>query len=273
MKQGLAKYFVPLLVALLSPALPVMAEDATVVAMTEDEAALVQLALNRGLDLYRYDQAAWHTTDSLREDIPDPAAAGVRGWVVTPAEGGLLVTYWRTAGDGYEAAYTALYDGDAVSQRKVHDTGDLPLSDEQVALVKANDAVEGSVTRCSKEPFNTVTVPTGKNDNSIFVYYLVPQQSLSEIPVGGHYRFEVRDGQLVEQRGFTKSCIDLKVEDGKGNKPAALMISHMLDPVPTEIHVFAMLTAGVPLYVSTTGNGHLWEVGMSDGVPRIRVVK
>jgi len=38
------------------------------------------------------------------------------------------------------------------------------------------------------------------------------------------------------------------------------MISHLLDPVPTEVHVFFGLWAETPLYVTTVPNRKVWLV-------------
>jgi hypothetical protein len=44
-----------------------------------------------------------------------------------------------------------------------------------------------------------------------------------------------------------------------GAKSAALFITHLLDPVPTEIHVFSSLVAHVPVMVGTR-DGRIWAV-------------
>ena len=41
---------------------------------------------------------------------------------------------------------------------------------------------------------------------------------------------------------------------------AALTVTHLLDPVPTEIHVFSSLSIHLPVLVATTSNAHLWAV-------------
>jgi hypothetical protein len=95
------------------------------------------------------------------------------------------------------------------------------------------------------------------------------------VPVGGHYRVEVGpDGKAREMRPFTHSCIDMPAAGAKpegqppGSSTAAGLVTHLLDPVPTEIHVFSSLAAHLPLFVGTTSNHSLWEV---DG-GRIRLV-
>ena len=51
-------------------------------------------------------------------------------------------------------------------------------------------------------------------------------------------------------------------------RPEALVVTHFLDPTPTEIHVFSSLAAQVPIYVATTQNKHVWSVEGS----KIRIV-
>jgi len=49
----------------------------------------------------------------------------------------------------------------------------------------------------------------------------------------------------------------------------ALMITHLLDPIPTEAHVFWSIWAHKPLYVATPPNGTIWVVEGS----KIRLVE
>lgn len=246
-------------------------------AMSQAEAAAVQLSLDRGLDIYRYDQAAWHTTDALLEDVKNPQDKGISGWVVTKAEDGLLTTFWKKDGEEYRGAYSAVWTGGSnVTHRRVLDGDDSNLSPEQVELIRANQAVDASkLERCSNKPFNTVVLPAEKPGDPISVYLLTPQTSLKSVPMGGHYRFAVLDGKVVHMRAFTKSCIELSFgnPDGQKGTPAGLFITHILDPVPTEIHVFSVFAAGVPIFVSTIENKHVWATEVSGGEPRVRLIK
>ena len=267
------RFLLPLaLFAALLPAPSIAEEFENPFAMSSEETDAVQEALDRGQTLYQYDQAAWHTTDALMEDIADPSGAGIRGWVVVPVEQGWLVTYWRPEGDRYLGVYSAVWDGSGVIDRKVLGPGEAELSDEQVMLIKAGRVPDlSTLTRCSDAPFNSVIMPSGKASGSAFVYFLTPQISLDSVPMGGHYRFEVLDGQVVDQRQFTKSCLFLgQPPEGA---PKALMVTHLLDPVPTEIHVFSVYPAHLPIYVITAENHTIWAVEVSGGQPRIRLVK
>jgi hypothetical protein len=46
----------------------------------------------------------------------------------------------------------------------------------------------------------------------------------------------------------------------KDSRPEFGAFSHLLDPQPTEIHVFVSLYAKVPLIIMTVNNGRVWPV-------------
>jgi hypothetical protein len=75
------------------------------------------------------------------------------------------------------------------------------------------------------------------------------------VPIGGTYRLETSGSSVISQRGFTRSCIALQSD----TSAVGLMITHLLDPVPTEAHVFWSLWASKPMYVATP-DGTLWIV-------------
>jgi hypothetical protein len=241
---------------------------------TSEELAAVELALERGQTLYEYDQAAWHTTDAMREDMEDLASSGIVGWVVTPAADGWLVTYWRREGDSFAGVYSAVWSKQRVRQRKRLEGAAAVLSAKQLNLIAARNSVDDSgLERCADVPFNTVVIPERGGD-PILVYLLTPQTSTTSIPAGGHYRFTVRDGEVVEQRSFTKSCLELEFlsPDGDG-RAVVLGVSHLLDPVPTEIHVFSMFAAETPIFVMTPSSERVWSVEASGGQARVSSIR
>ena len=243
--------------------------------MTDAEVTAVQLALDRGLAIYRYDQAAWHTTDAALEDLESARQADVKGWVVTASGKDLLVTYWRSDGDGFRGVYSAIWDGSKVTDRKKLEGDAALMSTEQIQLIRAQQLIDVSkLERCSDAPFNSVVLPPTKPEEPILVYELTPQKTLSSIPMGGHYRFAVKDGKIVDQRAFTKSCLELALPDTTAEeKPVALAITHLLDPVPTEIHVFSVFASQVPIYVSTVSNKHIWATGVANGTPQVKLIQ
>lgn len=243
--------------------------------ISEQDAASLEIALDRGMALRQYDQAAWHSTDSLREDIADLGGSGIRGWVVTPVENGYLTTYWKPDGESFAGVYSAVWTGNRVIDRTILEGEQTRLSDAQIRLIVAHNSVTGQgLERCSDAPFNTVVLPRASDDQPDLVYLLTPQTTFDALPLGGHYRFAVKDGEVVSQRQFMKSCFNspLKSKD-KDNKIEAIFVTHLLDPVPTELHVFSVFAAKKPIFTMTVANKYVWAVEVIGGQPRISRVQ
>jgi hypothetical protein len=90
---------------------------------------------------------------------------------------------------------------------------------------------------------------------------MMTPQTDATYPLGGHFSVEVQsDGSVGKVRRFMNSCIAMGTSDApKGGKPVAFVITHLLDPTPTEIHVFTSLASKMPIYVSTSET-RVWEV-------------
>lgn len=244
--------------------------------MTEVETAAVQQSVDRGWKVYSYDQAAWHGTDAMLEDLPGARKSGIAGWIVTEVSDGWETVFYRLAKDsgGFEAAWAGIYDGRKVIRRTTYAAGDRVLAPGEVALVQATELARAQkAERCGASPFNTVVFPTGKPEGGFYAYLLSPQENTGEIPFGGHHRFEIADGRVKDRRGFTKTCLTIPLADDKGKRPEALTVTHLLDATPNEIHVFSVFAAGLPVFVLTTGNNRVWVVEISGGKPRIRLIR
>jgi hypothetical protein len=234
--------------------------------MTQAEQAAVQQALDRGTLIYAYDQAAWHGTDDLRAKLPD-FRSKVDGWIVDgPADAPEIVFYDRSKTDP-KAVYVARFEGRRiVSSRVLGPADDRTLSASRSALIAARRAafaalVGKKATPCSRQPFNTVVLPPESGTSSTLVYFLTPQTRLDAIPIGGHYRLEIGpDGRPGKLRAFTKACMEMPLKSLGGDAVTALVVSHLLDPTPTEIHVFSSLAAHLPIFVLTTSNKAMWAV-------------
>lgn len=233
------------------------------VSLSDADAAAVQRALDRGAIIYSYDQAAWHGTDDMLVKLPD-AAEVVGGWIVDgPANTPEIIFYDRNADDP-KALYVANFrDHKLVSSRVLDDGDDRTLSAGRKAMIAAKRAAVASLQKkplfaCSDRPFNTVVLPPSSPGVPTLVYFLTPQTEADAIPLGGHHLFEVLGGEVTATRSFTKSCVTPK-PDPKEPSPVSLFITHLLDPVPTEIHVFSSLAAKKPVYVSTP-DARIWAV-------------
>ena len=233
-------------------------------AVSEAEQQAIRDASARGALLYAYDQAAWHGTDEMMAKLPD-ARSKVGGWIVDgPAEAPELVFFDRDTAAPHALFVADFRDGKRVSSR-VAEQGEPALSPERRRLIAARAAATEALKakrfqRCSAQPMNTVVLPPAAPDGPIYVYLLTPQPDMNTIPFGGHYRIAVGpDGSPGEIRPFTNSCIAMPSSPPAGAKSAAIFITHLLDPVPTEIHVFSSLVAHAPVMVGTK-DGRIWAV-------------
>jgi hypothetical protein len=133
-------------------------------------------------------------------------------------------------------------------------------------LIAAQRAAEAAfraagALRCSDQPFNTVILPPKAPEQPTLVYLLTPQTDMDVIPVGGHYRVEVgADGKAGPLHPFSKSCLAMPLRMKGKPEPEAIVVSHLLDPVPTELHVFSSFAARKLLMVITVSNKRVWGV-------------
>ena len=56
-----------------------------------------------------------------------------------------------------------------------------------------------------------------------------------------------------------------------GAQPAAMAITHLLDAIPTEIHVFDVYNSGFPLYVMVR-DGRVYALELKGGQASVRLV-
>jgi hypothetical protein len=219
----------------------------------------------RGAQLYAFDQAAWHTTDSLvARKLPDATMGAIRGWVVEPQGDLLTVTYYGLEGDRPYAIYVADFrDGKVVGDHVPATDSDRALSMTGRRMAAARGvATAQPPTQCVDRPFNTVVLPPQPGSGVIPVYLLTPMVQDGAYPMGGHHELDIgRDGSVLATRDFSRSCLSIGASDLAGTKTAAAMIvTHLLDPHPTEIHVYLSLWSRKPLYVATAPGEIVWKI-------------
>lgn len=251
-----AFFLVSLLLACATPSL----------AQTADEQVRLDWVQQRGRLLYEIDRAAWVTTDDLRERVPNLAASGIRGWTVERDGGGYSVIFYAGEGDARVAAYRARVENNRVVAAEVLASGARPpLTPLQRRLADARDVVARDVIRglrfCARASPNLALIPPDTLDGEMDVYVLTPQVQNGVWPAGGHYRVTLSAaGAVLSSRPFTNSCVNLGGDLSGQESPVALYVTHLLDPLPTEIHVFTSLTSRLPLGVGTQNPGRVWWV-------------
>lgn len=223
---------------------------------TAEEQSRLGWVAARGRLLFEIDRAAWVGTDDMRARIPNADSSGMRGYIVERDGAGYAVTFFGGPRDAPVAFYRGRVENNGVVGRDIFPADARPpLTPAQRRLAAFRDVADGLGRRpCGGRPFNIAAIPPETPDGPIDLYLLTPQVESNEYPAGGHYRFTIAaDGSILSSRAFTNSCITL----GEGNRarpdeqPVALFITHILDRIPTEIHVFTSLSAHVALGVAT----------------------
>ncbi|HEX5182486.1 MAG TPA: hypothetical protein VFW19_04965 [Allosphingosinicella sp.] len=234
--------------------------------MSDAEAAAVHRAEERGVIIYAYDQAAWHGTDDLAAKMPD-LATRIGGWIVDgPKETPEIVFFDKDEADPHAVYVADFRDNHLVSSKLLGPNDDRTLSESRKRLIAARRTATQALVRsglgaCKPQPFNTVVLPPATPGGSTLVYFLTPQTRTDAVPLGGHFLVEVGpDGKAGAPRRFTNSCLEMPLNPPGQARPVGLGVSHLLDPVPTEIHVFTSLTIHMPLFVDTEPSNSLWEV-------------
>ena len=226
----------------------------------------VQRVARRGITMFWYDRAAWVSSDDLLAKLPANRRSEIGGWIVSPSTNGLHVDYFGKAVD--RVVYAVEVSGQVLSDAKVFPVDAEPvLREPALRMAHALIAARAEMARhadwrsCAAAAFNTIVLPP-ETDNAIPVYFLTPQTENGSFPFGGHYEVDVApDGHVASTRAFSRSCITLtKDAQPTGANPAALVVTHLLDPQPTEIHVFEQLYVGVPLFVGITSPRSMWKV-------------
>jgi len=244
---------------------------APVAAQTAQERAQLDWVQERGRLLFAIDRAAWVSTDDLRGRLSAAVVGTIRGWIVERDGRAYIATYYAGEGEARVAVYRSRVERNRVVSRDVFEEGERPpLTPLQRRLADARGAIARMGERpCANAPFNAAIIPPATPDGPLDVYALTPQTEANNYPFGGHFRATLAaDGTLSAQRGFMRTCFNSEVPQGRGRAaPAAMFITHLLDPLPTEIHVFMSIWMGYPVLVGT--GERVWAV---DG-ERIRLMQ
>lgn len=255
----------PIAAALLAAPAAALAKQRPAAEASAGEAARLAAIVQRGRLLFDLDRAAWVATDDLIKKVRDPGKAGLKGYVVEPDGTGFTVTFFGGEPDRPIAIYVARVEqGRAISGRLLADAERVPLTAMQVRLAKARSTATTIEERpCTAGPFNAAIIPPASADAPIEIYLTSPQTEHGVYPFGGHYLMVAGpDGSRVSLRKFTNSCLNMPLPSSgpAGAVPAAAVVSHVLDPTPTEIHVFMSITIGKPVYVVTSDPERIWVV-------------
>ncbi|MCC6925397.1 hypothetical protein [Novosphingobium sp.] len=253
--------------------------------MTPTDETAVQQALNRGQLIYAFDQAAWHATDALLADAKRLGRTGdlgakFGGWIVRPKDSETLeVLFFEREPGSPNVLYRAITSasGDVVRSHGFVDENSQQFDAQALRMITARRAgieamMKQGILRCASAQFNSIVLPPETPEGPIPVYLLSPQTDLAKVPFGGHARVLIAaDGTVGPVHSFTKGCLDLPTRNAK-NAPVMSMATLVLDPHPTEVSVFTMLAAGLPLYIATPDR-RIWILDSPDGKAKISLLQ
>jgi hypothetical protein len=217
----------------------------------EQETPALLSAETTGLAIYRHDQAASIATDVAFKVRSFKKDKRIIGWITEERQGSIIVTFIdKTPAALYRVTVS---NGIADSLESLQSPAALTTYETGAAAAR-QAALASKFEPCSKN-YNSVVLPSSADGK--WLVYLIPGTTKNNVvPIGGTYKIEVNDSKVVAQRGFTRTCISLQTDP----RAVALMITHLLDPIPTEAHVFWSIWAKKPLYVATPPNGIIWVV-------------
>jgi hypothetical protein len=232
----------------------------------QEEQAALRSAEATGLTIYKHDHAAAVASDALGALGILKSEKRARGWITESQGEGILVTF--IGGDANEAPRALYRVGVSKAGEVTEPPQELKVPQaltefESGAAAARLFAAKYSFQPCA-ERYNTVVLPSDSSPTPNWVVYLIPgTQDALRIPLGGAHRLELdaTGEHLINERGFTRSCVVLG--DPKADpkhRPVMLVATHLLDPVPTEIHVFWNLWVGIPLDILTPPNGTVWNI-------------
>lgn len=226
--------------------------------MTLAEAAAVRAAETEAMRMYLIDRAAWIATDAITSHRKVDLAK-MNGWVTEPIDQDRYrVTFVSGSGDAAMAYIRVETRKNVKGIRSVKVLNPLePLSRyEQQANAARELAMQQNFMVCTPT-MNTVLYPKDATLEQWVVYLLSSTTEAHKLPVGGSYRFDIDlRSREVKRRDYTRSCLTLEGDD----RDAIAFITHLLDPLPTELHAFLSLSRGAKLGVGITENQDFWYI-------------
>jgi hypothetical protein len=221
--------------------------------LTRAQLAELQAAATRGRLLGVIERSGRMATEDMLTHIPDPDGAGISGWIAEAEGNGVAVTFYADSETGPVSVYRVRINGGRIVDRDVHLAGTRPpLNPLQARMAAARAATANLDHRpCGGDVFNVFVVPPLTPDGAIDVYQISPQTRPGHYPLGGHFRTSIApDGSVASTRGYTSACVDAPVAiPAPGTRPAPITITHLMDPLPQDIHVFLSAWTGHPLIV------------------------
>jgi len=222
-----------------------------------------------GVALYQTDKVSAIGTDVLLEHVSGAERKGVGGY--------LAMREGTEAGEPLESWLVQFFSRDdepriryrvrlARGKKPEFEAVNPPAaaSASETALIKARRTALAHLAQVDppRQIINTVILPGEVlREKGILVYLLAGTKRPGVAVMGKHHRVLVSsDGATVLRfEPLTKSIMEVEFGNLKpSQKPAAIVVSHIVTEWPLETHVFTSLLHKQPVYVACSE--HLWKV-------------
>ena len=215
--------------------------------------------------IHAHDLYAWWASDLLQSRIAERPGAGVGGWITQGDSKGGVVTFF----DGSKALALARVSCESTGPAScalVWTEGEAPTEAQAQAMraretAKADPRFEPAPTQ-----YNSVTLPAEPylGEPGWIVYWLAATTDPDLLVMGPHFRFLVsEDGRRVRRGGMlTRTMVvDTAPEDlPEGAQLSTYLVTHGLDDLPAETHIWATMLYRVPITV-VTRSGEMFQLG------------
>lgn len=245
----------------IAPMMRARADDDAPNAIPTELQAAVSRAEFLGRQMYLHDRAAWLATDAMFADQRMEALKPrLGGWVTEPTAHGIRTIFVSNDEVPVRLYEIEIDEGERLSEAMLESPE--PLTAEHRAQLSAREAVRTrDMLRCAQQ-YNAVSMPSV---DGLRVYAMPAFEREHVYPLGGYhlFRFEADGKTVAESRKFTNGCIEhdeTSRELPDGSKAIGAMFTHLLDPQPTEVHVFVSIYAKLPLTIVTADNKSMWRV-------------
>jgi hypothetical protein len=222
---------------------------------TPEQIQKLQFSEQAGYFIWIKDSLAWTATDKVREEIDLSKIENPQGWLVhLDPEGNHRVSFYRSTRDGQILSFADVFYNDSFEISGFEANPKRTVTEEEKTMLEALSSAGNSITEACSENLNSVVL---EDDAGWNVFFLTPPTEPAVIPIGGAQRILVsRDGMTVlEQESYSKSCMHLQPQ---GEDVHALMMTHIVDEIPSPVHVFTSLSYDYPLYIATSLG--LWRI-------------
>jgi hypothetical protein len=225
-----------------------------------------------GREIHRRDMLTWSAGELVRATVPPDQQRSIEAWAIDADHPETDVLFFDELGRELHVSFVVHCERGAENCRVETPSETMPVSDRNLAQAWAVRTAETHPAFVqTSQAYNSVVIPTGDGpDADWWVYLIALDPNPNLVMLGQHYRFVVdADGRTVESfRSFSDGADVIELPEGA--RPISITISHFLDELPTEMHVWAAIYHELDIVVATNvasdpeGMPLLWMVD-SDG--------